>query len=119
MKVLSILCAAVLLCWLLVVAFACNYDEPGPRAPTGDTAFDAVREDVRIDCGRCHNGSIHPLVFDTGEKFRGSRARDRIVDGTMPPGGGLADDVKRRLLAYLENKDAQVPVEEGSGTTVP
>jgi hypothetical protein len=66
-----------------------------------DRAWDDVKPLVEAKCGGCHNGTVHPLRFDTGAKFKASKAKLRISNGTMPPSGGLSDADKQRLLTYL------------------
>jgi hypothetical protein len=73
---------------------------PGP-GPQGDPAWDELKPLVVANCGGCHNGTTHPLKFDSGAAFKRSKAKARISNGTMPPSGALAPDVKAKMLAYL------------------
>lgn len=77
-------------------------DDPPPSPPPAtDKAWDEIKPLVQTRCGGCHNGTVHPIKFDTAAKFKGSRAKARITDGSMPPGGGLSATDKQKLLAYL------------------
>lgn len=74
-------------------------DDPAPQP---DAAFDAVKPLVAKNCGGCHNGSTHPLKFDSGAKFKASKAKARLTAGTMPPSPKtISDEDKQALLAYL------------------
>lgn len=100
MKVVSVML-------LPFVLLACNYEAVKTEVPDdeprgGDPAFEAIRVDVDRECGRCHNGTVHPLAFRSGDVFKNSKARARIEGGTMPPDKTLGPDVKERLLAYLK-----------------
>jgi hypothetical protein len=79
------------------------YPEPRPPkpGPAGDAAWDELKPIVAANCGGCHNGSTHPLKFDSGAAFKRSKAKVRISNGSMPPTGALAPDVKAKMLAYL------------------
>jgi hypothetical protein len=59
---------------------------------------------VAAKCGKCHNGSTHPLNFDSPEKFKTELVIKRISEGTMPPGGGLDAASKDGLLKYAKEK---------------
>ena len=74
--------------------------DDGGQGPD-DPAYAEVKPIVDRECGKCHNGSTHPLRFPNGAAFKASRAKARIANGTMPPGGGLKPDDKAALLAYL------------------
>lgn len=74
---------------------------PTPAPAPQDQAFLEIKADVDKHCAKCHNGSTHPLDFRSGPVFKGSKAKLRITNGTMPPAGGLPDDVKAKLLKYL------------------
>jgi hypothetical protein len=75
-------------------------EEPAPQ-PSGDPEFDALKPILAEDCGGCHNGSVHPLKFDTPAKLKNSKAKLRVANDTMPPGGGLRTDHKTAILGYL------------------
>jgi hypothetical protein len=104
MFLLSVIALAIVL--VVVMVSGCGTEskkasEP-PPPPPADTAWTGeIKPLVERHCGGCHNGTTHPLKFDTGAKFKGSKARVRISNGTMPPNGALPDDVKAKLLAYL------------------
>ncbi len=81
-------------------------DEPPPPAgpaPADDPAFTALRASVDETCGPCHNGKVHPVVFDSAAKFKTAKVRSLIEGGQMPPGGKIDATVKARLLAYLKS----------------
>lgn len=74
--------------------------EDGP-APQDDPAYAAIKPIVDRECVKCHNGKTHPLKFDSAASFKGSKAKTRIGNGSMPPNGQLKDDDKKALLSYL------------------
>lgn len=91
---------------VLALAAACGgggntYGDDDP-APQPDAAFDAVKPVIARNCAGCHNGSTHPLRFDSGAKFRASKAKAKLTGGLMPPPPKtISDEDKRALLAYL------------------
>lgn len=60
--------------------------------------YAAVSTLVDANCGRCHNGTIHPLTFNE-ESWYASKARNRIEDNTMPPDVALEKDTRSKLLS--------------------
>lgn len=71
---------------------------PGPSDP----GFEQVRALVDKDCGGCHTPGRGLPVFSSGAAFRGSRAKARLVAGTMPPAPAQLSAVdKSALLDYL------------------
>ncbi len=67
-----------------------------------DTAFEEVRSTVAANCGKCHNGSTHPLDFSKPGVFKASKAKTRLGNGTMPPAPNtISAGDKAALLAYL------------------
>lgn len=78
-----------------------DYDYGDETPPPADPAFVAVQPVVDRECGRCHNGSVHPLKFSSGAAFKGSKAKARIGNGTMPPDRALKPEDKQALLDYL------------------
>lgn len=99
--------ALALLIVVVLFFFGCGTSSksspPPPPPPVTDTAFEAVRPLVEQKCGPCHNGTVHPLKFDTGAKFKASKAKARITADTMPPTNKLDSDSKQKLLAYLNS----------------
>lgn len=98
---------------LLVVLWVCgcgveskSSDEPPPPPPpAADKDFDEIKPVIDRNCTKCHNGAVHPLKFDTAAKFKGSKSKARISNGTMPPAGNvLSAEDKQKLLAYLGTK---------------
>lgn len=93
---------------LIVLATGCGTESnskdaepPGPP-PAADKAWDEIKPVVDRNCTKCHNGSVHPLKFDTAAKFKGSKAKARITDRTMPPAPAVMSDTDRqKLLTYL------------------
>jgi len=88
---------------ILVLAYACGrqYDTEYTQAPPQDEEFAPLASEVAEHCGRCHNGSVHPLTINSGETLRKGKAR--IEAGTMPPAPAkLPADTKARFLAYLD-----------------
>lgn len=73
---------------------------PVTKPPVG-LSFEGVKPILDKDCGGCHNGRVHPLKFDSEAAFRGSRAKARILNGSMPPNGPLAPADKKALLDFL------------------
>ncbi len=98
--------------WLIVLGLALNacgssdggYGDstPPPAAPAADPEFAAVQPVIEKNCGKCHNGTTHPLKFDTAAKFKAGKAKARLTSGTMPPAPAtISSDDKNVLLAYL------------------
>lgn len=82
-----------------------GYEQPAPT-PTPSPSpepkgFAAIKPVIDRDCGGCHNGRVHPLKFDSEAAFRGSKAKARILNGSMPPNGPLAPADKKALLDFL------------------
>lgn len=76
---------------------------PPPPPPPADAAFAAVKPKIDEACGKCHNGIVHPLKFDVAAKFKTSKVKTRITNGSMPPNGPLKADLKQALLDYLNS----------------
>jgi mono/diheme cytochrome c family protein len=73
-----------------------------PRAAP-DPEFAAVLPVVEKNCGKCHNGVKHPLKFDSAAKLKGSKAKARITNGSMPPAPATISEAdKATLLGYLK-----------------
>lgn len=90
---------------VLVLMTGCGTEsktpDPGPPPPP-DNAFAEIKPTVDKNCGKCHNGSTHPLKFDTAAKLKASKAKLRVSNGTMPPSPhSISDADKQKLLAYL------------------
>lgn len=100
-----------IVCLITVLVMGCSAESPssGPppveNPPPADPSFADVKPVIDRNCGKCHNGSVHPLKFDTAAKFKGSKAKARIANNTMPPAPAVmsAED-KGKLLAFLEGK---------------
>lgn len=94
---------------MVVITIACGTEKhPSPPSPAptstppqADADWGALQPLVAANCGKCHNGTNHPLKFDSGASFKASKAKLKISNGTMPPVGALAPDVKAKMLAYL------------------
>lgn len=78
-------------------------EPPAPTPPPpADPAFDEVKPVIQRNCGKCHNGSYHSLKFDTAARFKGSKAKLKITDRSMPPPPNvMSDQDRQKLLAYL------------------
>ncbi len=71
--------------------------------PPVDTAFAEVQPVIAANCGKCHNGTVHPLDFSKPGVFKASKAKVRLTAGTMPPAPNTISDAdKAKLLAYLQ-----------------
>ena|SRR3990167_3268525 len=69
---------------------------------TADQAWLDLKPIVQANCGGCHNGTTHPLVFDSGAKFKASKAKAKLVAGLMPPPPAvISADAKAKMLTYL------------------
>jgi len=106
----DLLIVTIILAVLVVFMISCGSEAKDPYAappppprpnPAGDAAWDELKPIVAANCGGCHNGTTHPLKFDSGAAFKRSKAKARISNGTMPPSGALAPDAKAKMLAYL------------------
>jgi|GEM_PF-5679986 len=82
---------------------ACGDDDSdGGSAPPPDPAFVSIKVVVDRNCGGCHNGTTHPLRFDSSAKFKTAKVKTRIANGSMPPSPKrLSDEDKKALLEYL------------------
>lgn len=99
--------------WLIVLGLAlsaCGSSDGGyggdnapPPPPAADPEFAAVQPVIEKACGKCHNGTVHPLRFDTAAKFKAGKAKARLAAGTMPPPPAtISAEDKQVLLAYLK-----------------
>lgn len=70
--------------------------KPAPVRPAEPSSCEELLPQVAEECGRCHNGTTHPKVFDTTEKLKG--ARGRIQNGSMPPDRDLDLSVQSAFL---------------------
>lgn len=76
--------------------------EPAPgTAPAGSASFASVKPTIDKECGRCHNGRIQPVKFDSEAKFKTADVKRRIESGAMPPDRPLSSDAKAQLLAVF------------------
>jgi len=95
---------------IMVFIGSCGEDKdepvpaPAPKAsPVRDAAFTAIYPIIRANCTPCHDGIKHPVKFETPEQFKGSKARARITNGSMPPSPKkMTADSKGKLLEYLQ-----------------
>jgi hypothetical protein len=77
-------------------------NKPAPP-PADDPEFAKVQPLIEKNCGKCHNGTTHPVKFDTAAKFNAGKAKARLTAGTMPPPPAtISADDKQALLAYLK-----------------
>jgi hypothetical protein len=74
-------------------------DEEPREEPDGKPQYADIADDVKRECGRCHNGAIHPKTYDTEEKFRSAKAR--VVNGSMPPDRPLPSAIKAKFILFL------------------
>lgn len=93
---------------LIVLLTGCGTESnstppPAPEpSPSADPVWVEIKPIIDRNCGKCHNGQVHPLKFDTAQRFKGSKAKARITDRTMPPTGTVMSDSDRtKLLKYL------------------
>jgi hypothetical protein len=102
--------------WLMMSCGAPDYGEAPPQQPAPNppppvtkptdpkpSGFDAVKPLIAKECGTCHNGRVHPLKLDSEAQFRGSRAKARIQNNSMPPGRALAPADKKAMLDFLNS----------------
>lgn len=76
--------------------------EPPTKPPVADKAWDELKPLVQENCGSCHNGTVHPLKFDTGAKFKASKSRAKLEARLMPPPPRtISEDAKQKMLQYL------------------
>ncbi len=80
-------------------------ESPPPVAAVGqpapvDTAYVAIAPLIKKDCGTCHADGGIQKPFDAA-RFKSSKAKARLVAGTMPPGGKIDAVDKAKLLTYL------------------
>ena len=96
-----------LLCLLsFFVSDACSDDyekREYKKIPARESAaWLAVKDTVKDECGRCHNGSVHPLNLSIEANYR-AKAKGRIENASMPPDKILDVEVKRILLSYFNS----------------
>ncbi len=78
-------------------------DHTAPKPPPVDAAFAEIAPVIAANCGKCHNGTVHPLNFADKAVFKASKAKARLTAGTMPPAPNtISDGDKAKLLAYLQ-----------------
>lgn len=65
-----------------------------------DAAYEKVKPVIDRVCLKCHNTQNPKL--DTASRFKGSKAREEIEGGDMPPGGHINAADKQALLDYLK-----------------
>lgn len=79
---------------------------PSPPAaqPPASTSpsWAEVAQVITKDCGACHNGTKEP-AFPSGDAFKSSTAKSKLLSGAMPPGGAISQQDKNLLLAYLDH----------------
>lgn len=90
----------------LTLLFAgCGYDDGGDvvykkkKPQPTNPQWDGLKSLVDAECGRCHNGTTHPTVFNASN-FGNSGVQARIANDSMPPDRDLDDETKARFLAY-------------------
>lgn len=93
MKMLFLLC-------VMTVGIACGtYEKQLIVGKSNENkTFEEVRPLIDEHCGGCHNGQRHPLKLDNDIVWQASTARERILDGSMPPGTRLETRVKTALI---------------------
>ncbi len=75
-------------------------DEPEPELQS--EAFINIKDTIRANCSRCHNGSIQK-AFDSERRWRSSDAQNRIRNEQMPPDKRMEPNDKKTLLDYFAN----------------
>jgi len=65
----------------------------------GSEKWNDIKDLVDEKCSKCHNGATHPKTFDTLLAYKIPAVKNRITNDTMPPGGGLDDETKSKLLS--------------------
>lgn len=53
---------------------------------------------IEEHCETCHNGSIHPLEFNSEKIWLESKAKQKIESNQMPPNKALTAEEKESLL---------------------
>ena len=90
-----------ILCYLVLLGtLACSDDSETvirkkPKPPAQAVTWAEAEPLVEEHCGNCHGGGAQKAI-DSQDRLQASKGR--IADGSMPPGGGLPDDVKAKLL---------------------
>ncbi len=81
-----------------------DYGDKAPAPPpAADPEFAAIQPVIERACGKCHNGTVHPLRFTSAAAFKGSKAKARLTAGTMPPAPAtISAEDKAALLAFLK-----------------
>lgn len=75
----------------------CSYDSDTEIERRDSKPVESPAGLIANHCGKCHDGAKHPLKLDEAS-FKNPKVAKRISENTMPPGGGLADSVKAKLL---------------------
>lgn len=75
-----------------------GYEDEKKTDEKPSEAWLSLKGDVDKYCGNCHNGSQQQAF--TEARWKSSTAKARVSNGSMPPGGGLPEAVKAKMIAF-------------------
>ncbi len=73
-----------------------GYGDSKP-SPKDSEKFVAIKPLIAKTCGKCHG--VTQKAFDSEARWKSSKAKARIIDGSMPQGSTLDPKDKEALLA--------------------
>lgn len=81
-----------------------EYRKGPSKKPTAEPSpeYTEVALLVQAHCGKCHGPGKGQKGIDSPERVKG--ASGRVANDSMPPGGGLPQDVKDKILNYAEKE---------------
>lgn len=78
-------------------------DKPGPPPPPPDPAkWDLVKDTVKAECVRCHDGKRQRLDLSSELNFKNSTSKVKISTRQMPPDRSLSQNTINKLLGYFQ-----------------
>lgn len=86
-----------------LMLFSCGTYDPKEEISDSkpNSKWQAIKSLVKAECGRCHNGTKHPLDFNLEPVWANSKSKTRLSNGSMPPDKKLEDSQKEVLLSYF------------------
>ena len=91
---------------ILLSLVACGGSEygskPYPKQEDSE-AFKKVAPLIAEHCGGCHGQGKQQQGFPNESRWKGSQAKTRIENGSMPPNKRLEQNVKDSMLASFAN----------------
>lgn len=77
--------------------------EPGPPDPEKPkTKWDLVKDTVKAECVRCHDGKKQRLDLNSEVNFKNSSSKVKISSRQMPPDRALPQTTINILLGYFQ-----------------